>query len=175
MLLEMGIDYEKAEEPDRSYYADYCDVKRGRVGVNFIFGRLEPGGTQLRSQVEIAFPEDQFVRQLWNSSRGIHGTVRDYVSGQLPARVVVQNTDKVQTLRANNVFMAILGHDAVLDFYYISPGDIHFVTMKKRKEVHLEPVIRIAMNTAIMFEFFEKCSPVADELADLANVEYGTH
>jgi hypothetical protein len=167
MLLEMGIDYEKAEVPDRSYYCDYCNVKRGRVGINFIFGRLEPGGNQLRSQVEIAFPEDQFIRQLWHSSRGVHESVRNYVDGQLPPHVEVGSTDKVQTVRANNVFMAMLGHEAVMDFYYISPGDIHFVSLKKRREVHLEPVIRIALNTSILFEFLEKCRPFADELAEL--------
>lgn len=167
MSLELGIDYEKAEIPDRFYYADYCDVKRGRVGVNLIFGRLEPGGQQLRTQVEIAMPEDQFMRQLWRSSRDMHEIVRKRVAGQLPPSVEVLHTDKIQAFRANNVFMAMLGHEAVMDYYYISPGDIHFVAAKKRKDVHLEPVIRIALNTAIMFEFFEKCRPVAEELKDL--------
>jgi hypothetical protein len=85
--LEMGVDYEKAEVPDRFYYADYCDVKRGRVGVNLIFGRLEPGGPRLRSQVEIAFPEDQFVRALWRSSRDLNETVRKHAGGQLPPSI----------------------------------------------------------------------------------------
>ena len=172
MTLELGIDFEKAEVPDRFYYADYCDVKRGRVGVNMIFGRLEPGGgPQLRSQVEIAFPEDQFIRQFWQSSRDMHETVRQHVGGQLPPAVEVQKTDKTQTFRANNVFMAMLGDEAVVDYYYISPGDIHFAAMKKRTEVHLEPVVRIALNTVIMFEFLEKCHPVAEELKDVLKRE----
>jgi hypothetical protein len=167
MSLEMGIDFEKAEVPDRLYYSDYCDVKRGRVGINIIFGRLEPDGNRLRTQVEIAFPEDQFVKQLWSNSRGLHETVRGHVDGRLPSKVHAEGTDKVQTFRSNNVFMAVLGDEAVMDFYYISPGDIHFVAVKKRREVHLEPVIRIAVNTAIMFEFLEACRPLAEELAPI--------
>jgi hypothetical protein len=172
MALEMGVDYEKAEVPDRFYYADYCDVIRGRVGVNFIFGRLEPGGNRLRSQVEIAYPEDQFIRQLWKSSREIHETVRKQVGGKMPPPVNAESTDKTQTFRSNNVFMAVLGDEAVMDFYYVSPGDIHFAAVKKRKDIHLEPVIRIALNTAIMFEFFEKCRPSAEQLTPLVDVEY---
>src|SRR5579872_2046749 len=74
-LLEFAIDYEKAEVPDRAYYADYCDVARGRFGYDLIFGRLVPGEPpRLRTKIEVAFPRDMFLKQLWGSSREFHKT-----------------------------------------------------------------------------------------------------
>jgi hypothetical protein len=29
-LVELGVDYSKAQVPDRAYYADYCDVVKDR-------------------------------------------------------------------------------------------------------------------------------------------------
>jgi hypothetical protein len=65
--IEMGVDYERAEVPDRRYYADYCKVVPARSGLSLVFGRLVPGAEILRSQVEISFPDELFVRQLWRS------------------------------------------------------------------------------------------------------------
>lgn len=168
MAIEMGVDYEKAPVPERFYYADMCDVVKDRVGLSLQFGKLIPGTSQLRTKVEIGFPEDQFVRQLWRSSRSFHETVRRIVNGVLPPEIMKLGvTDKVQALRSNNVFMAVIGNEAVMDFYYISPGDIHYVQAQKKHEVQLEPVIRIMLGTAVLYEFLEKCRPYADEFSAL--------
>jgi hypothetical protein len=165
MAIEMGVDYEKAQVPERFYYADMCDVVRDRVGLSLQFGKLIPGTSQLRTKIEIGFPEDQFVRQLWGSSREFHETIRRIAKGMLPPEIDKPGvTDKVQTFRSNNVFMAVIGHEAVMDFYYISPGDIHYVQAKKKHEVQLEPVVRITLGTSVLYEFLEKCRPYAEEL-----------
>src|SRR5690349_17938181 len=70
-LAEIGVDYSKAEIPDRAYYADYVDVQRARSGVSLLFGKLRPGTDELRTQVEIVFPDDMFLRQLWGTSRDL--------------------------------------------------------------------------------------------------------
>jgi hypothetical protein len=70
----------------------------------------------------------------------------------------VEDTDKVQTFRANNVFMGAFGEESVMDFYYLSPRDMHQATQgKKEGNFTLEPVIRVAMGTVLIFEFLEKC------------------
>ncbi len=162
--IEYGIDYEKADIPARSYFADYCDIVRGRTDLTFVFGRLVPGTQQLRNQIEISFPESMFLSQLWESSRDFEGTVQKLASDSRLAPIdKVTLSDKVQTFRASSVFMAT-SQESVMDFYYISPGDMHFFAAGKRGEIPVEPVIRVALANALMLEFLEKCHPFADSL-----------
>jgi hypothetical protein len=166
-FVEIGVDYERAEVPDRRYYADYCDVIEARSGVSLVFGRLVPGGSALRTKVEISFPESMFVRQFWRSSRQFQeGLEQEFKGKHLPPVKELQDTDKVQAFRANNVFMARMSDDAIMDFYYIAPPDIHFVQSGRRSDVYLEPIIRIAMPTALTLELLEKCKPHAEKLGE---------
>lgn len=162
-VMEMGIDYSRADVPERAYYADYCDVQKARVGYSLLFGKLIPGTSKLRTKVEVSFPEDMFRRQLWGTSRDFHETVRTAAEKtKLPPVENVEDTDKVQTFRSNNVFMGMWDGESLADFYYISPRDIHFLRIKKKAEVSLEPVVRIVMATALLYEFLEKCRPYAE-------------
>lgn len=164
-LLELGVDYEKAEVPDRRYYADYCKVVESRSAITLIFGRLDPSNSVLRTKVEISFPETLFLNQLWQSSREAHESLEKHLAAKRIAPLQEpQETDKVQGFRANNVFMASISDDAILDFYYIAPPDIHFVRTGKRSDVYLEPIIRIALGTPLMLEFLDQCRPHAERI-----------
>jgi hypothetical protein len=165
-LLELGVDYEKADVPDRRYYADYCKVVESRSAITLIFGRLDPSNSALRTKVEISFPEALFLRQLWSSSREAHQKLEESLAGKhLAPLQEPRETDKIQGFRANNVFMASISDDAILDFYYIAPPDIHFVRIGKRSDVYLEPIIRIALGTPLMLEFLDQCRPHAERLS----------
>ncbi len=72
-------------------------------------------------------------------------------------------TDKVQTFRANNLFMGLWGEDSVLDFYYMSPKSLGELSLQPKVEAELEPVIRVAIDTALLYEFLEKCRPFVEE------------
>jgi hypothetical protein len=163
MLVEMGVDYEKAAVPDRAYFADYCDIQKARTGFTLIFGKLAPGTRRLRTKIEISFPEQMFALQLWKSSRNLHETVRKLVRDcPLEPLTSPEDTDMAQTFRSNNVFMGVWGEDALLDFYYISPRDMHIVRTLRRGTIALDPVVRVVMGTSLMFEFLEKCRPLAE-------------
>lgn len=163
MLVEMGVDYEKAAVPDRAYYADYCDVQKARTGFSLTFGKLAPGTLRLRTKIEISFPAQMFARQLWGSSRALHETVRKLVRDESTEPLGgIEDTDMVQTFRSNNVFMGVWGEDALMDFYYISPRDMHIVRTRQRGMIALDPVVRVVMSTSLIFEFLEKCKPLAE-------------
>ena len=161
--LEIGVDYALAPVPGLHYDADYSDVVEGRTGVVLVFGKLRPGGKDLRTKIEIAFSAEYFVKQVWRSSRGFHETVRRLSAGkELAAVDSPQETERVQCFRSNNVFMAVLGEEAVLDFYYISPGDIHLAQKERRPDISLEPIVRVLVSTPVLLEFLEKCRPFAE-------------
>lgn len=161
--MELGIDYSKADVPERFYYADYCDVQGARSGYSLIFGKLNPGTSRLRTKVDVTFPEEMFRLQLWGNSRDFHQGIRRIAEKvDFPPVERVEDTDKVQSFRSNNVFMGMWGEESVMDFYYLSPRDIHFVRKRQKHEVALEPVIRVVLPTALLFEFLEKCRPYAE-------------
>lgn len=158
-MMQMGFDYSKADVPDRAYYSDYCDIVRDRCAYTLVFGKLVPDATKLRTKIEISFPEEMFIRQVWAGSREFHRIV-GLAAARTPALTPIANvgdTDKVQTFRANNVFMGTFGEESVLDFYYLSPREMNDATSRMRQgNVMLEPVIRVAMGIGLMFEFLEK-------------------
>ena len=161
--VEMAIDYRCVDIPNRAYFADYCDVQKGRIGYSLVFGKLEAGGTTVRTKIEVTFPKEMFFRLLWGTSRGIHE-----ILGKLPLQKLEPikpniHTDKVQTFRANNLFMGMWGEDAVLDFYFLSPRSLGELNLTPKVEAELEPIIRVAMDTALLYEFLEKCRPFVEE------------
>lgn len=169
-LIEMWLDYEKADVPSRAYFADYVDVQEGRADITLIFGRLVTGSKKLRTQVEISFSRDSFVAQLWRSSRVLHNLLTSNAELRLPSLDGIAYSETVHTSRSNNVFMAALGEEALLDFYYIAPSDIHFVKMGRRNQVALDPVIRISLPTPLVLEFLEKCDQLVSQMPDAQRI-----
>jgi hypothetical protein len=167
-LCEFMVDYRQAAVPERFYYADYCDVQRARSGFGLLFGKLVVGTSKLRTKIEIDFPQEMFVKQLWPSTKDFYKAVQTIAQKMhFPTVADVEDTDKVQTFRANNVFMGAWGEEAVVDFYYISPREMHYARLQQRVDAGLEPVIRVLMSTALMFEFLEKCRHHVESLSEI--------
>jgi hypothetical protein len=170
-VVELGVDYRQAEVPERFYSADYCEIQKARAGLSLFFGKLIPGTSKLRTKIEVTFPEEMFLRQLWASSRDFHKTVQGVAEKiDFPPLENVEDTDKVQTFRSNNVFMGMWGEESVMDFYYLSPRDIHFAKTQQRGAAALEPVVRVVLSTALMFEFLEKCRHHVERLSAAVEV-----
>ncbi len=60
--------------------------------------------------------------------------------------------------------MGVWGEDAVLDFYFISPRDMHYFMTQNLSNISLEPVIRVVEGTALLAEFLEKCGTHDDRI-----------
>ncbi len=171
-MVEIGVDYSLAPVPNFHYDSDYCDVVESRTGVVLIFGKLRTGENALRTKIEIEFSGENFAKLVWGTSRLVHEAVRKLSNGKnLQPVNGPKDTEKVQCFRANNVFMAVLPSEAVLDFYYISPGDIHFAQAKKKSEVALEPVVRVLTSTPMLYEFLEQCRPLGEKFTAILEKE----
>jgi hypothetical protein len=169
--VELKVEYDKAEVPARAYYADYCDVIKGRSGVSLLFGKLKPGTSVLRNKVEIVFPEELFVRQLWKNSRNLHERMREeFARRPLEPIPDLTDTDTVQAFRANNVMMIGARDEALMDFYYIAPTEVHYAYLKKKAEITLDPVIRIVLSGSLVFELLEKCEKIVEQIPNFASI-----
>ena len=169
IFCRIQVDYRRAPIPDRSYYADYCDVQKARSGFGLFFGKLITGTSRLRTKIEVDFPEEMFVKQLWGTSREFHKMVQAAAGAMhFPPLTAVEDTEKVQTFRSNNVFMGVWGEEGVMDFYYLSPRDLHGYNQASPA---LEPVVRVVMPTPLVLEFLEKCG---QHIQDRPEVELPT-
>jgi hypothetical protein len=170
--IEMRIDYEKAEAPAKAYYSDYCDVIHGRGGVSLIFGKVNPGTSQLRSKIEVVFPEEMFVRQLWKNTRHLEPVVKhEFQKRPLePIAAAQPNLDVAQSFRSNNVFLIVMAEEALMDFYYIAPTEVHYAFTRKRTEIQLDPVLRVVLPSSLVFELLEKAKPIVERLPDFESI-----
>jgi hypothetical protein len=173
-IIELRVEYDKAEVPSRAYYADYSAVIKGRSGISLIFGKLKPGTSVLRTKVEVVFPVEMFIRQLWANSRDLYEKTRvEYEKRPLEPVEDLVDTDTVQAFRANNVMVVVMSEEALLDFYYIAPSEVHYVYTKRRTEVALDPVIRIVMSSSLLHEMLGECKAIAERIPDFERIMEG--
>ncbi len=167
--VEMSVDYRLAPIPDRAYYADYSNVQQSRFGLTLSFGKLASDQRALRTKIEVVFPETMFQKQLLGSTAGLRRTLEQLLGDKKLPKIpgLNEETEKTQTFRSNNVFMAIWGEEGVLDFYYISPRDYFLSHAEQGAEVGLEPVVRVVLDAALMKEFLDTCQLFAGEGVDL--------
>ena len=162
----LAINYEEAPVPQHYYVADWFDVAARDLDVIISFGNLDRG--RLRSKIEIVFPVFYFVKQLWNSSRDFHVTLRNFVAAWNLQSAKVDTADlagdKFQVLKANNVVMILSGPETLMDFFYISPKDL-WSKPRKGEPLDLEAVVRIMLAPTLLLGFLDACEPICRELS----------
>ena len=169
--VSISVDYTEVPVPQLYYVADFFEVHDLGTSVLLVFGKRDgPQTSRLRTKLEVYFPINLFVAQLWASSRVFHKSLQeelaqqDLASPSLPS-IGDDGAEKVQTIQANNVLIARTGWEAVLDFYILSAREIALKTRKK-KPVALEPLARINfISLTLLLEFLNECDRVAEPLA----------
>jgi len=170
--LEIDVDYSTADVPNLHYDADFCEVLRTRTGIALCFGKLAGGEENLRSKIEITWSEEHFYRGVWVNSRRLVETVANLSRGHELNPVAPSNLrtlEKVQTFHVSTVFISVMASEAVLDFYYISPGDVHHARTGRKNSIDLNPVIRVSISTPLLNELLQQVIP----FGELLEKEYG--
>lgn len=167
-LVELSVDYERAPIPDHTYVADFFDVSQVESEVLILFGKLNtPSATSLRNKVEIYFPAETFVHQLWNTSRRLHeivaARVKELGRTAKDCSAVSVETDKVQTLTANNALVVLAGGQCMIDFFLISAKDL-WIKTSKGDPLGLDALVRVYMNEPLLLGFLNRCDSVAKDL-----------
>jgi len=173
--LTLGVAYDEAPVPDHYYVADYFQVIVNDFSVLLIFGKLDhPQLDRLRNKIEIYFPVDSFVRQLWKTSRTYQSSLEKYVANNkaVPVRPsnVSPQTDKVQTLQSNNALIVQATGDCIIDFFYISPKDL-WLKPPKSEPIGMEALVRVMVSASVMLGFMQECDKAAKGLIDKLGIK----
>lgn len=149
--VEMG----SAPVPDRRYVADVAAVAVAPAGqfVTIMFGQSRIGSKALRSLVLIRlFPEP--VHRFFEGSAEFITRLRNTLSknklDEQSVEPTLEEPEQTVSLSANVVATAYAGHEAVLDFYHLSPMVLRRLALQDEPRVPLDPVVRIDISIALL-------------------------
>jgi hypothetical protein len=165
--LYLTIDYESAPVPEYNYVADFVQVIPLDVQVLIILAKIDFPEKRLRNKLEIYFPAQTFVNQLWHSSREMHKALREFAERTkcFPNLTKPETLlcDKTQTLFANNVVMVRSGTECLMDFFYLSPKELATKPIK-RAPLEMEALVRVTCSPTFLLAFLDLCEPVQEGL-----------
>jgi len=76
------------------------------------------------------------------------------------------------TFFANMIHMAVGEAEASLDFYHLSPRDVHLAKTRKAN-MQIQPVVRVIVAPVLAKHFFDQLRPHVDQRSTLQQVRGG--
>jgi len=155
LVLQLNI--EKAQVPENSFFANTISVHADPklASVTLSFGQLAPESNRCLKQFDIAMPESPVFDRYLKSIAGMEKTVDKALSiiKRTPIKSIAwSQAEQIETLYSNHIYASTSGEESCLDFYYISPLDIHLARTQKAN-IALTPVIRIILSV-VLFKHF---------------------
>lgn len=156
------------EVPSRRYSADTCFLDYSNGMFSLLFAQQKFKTEDLRSLLIIklaASAIQQFLNMLTSTPQPNILTLLTTKRGQIKSLPILKDEPKeTVALKANIIIAAINGHEACLDFYYVSP--FSKTEAAKTKKLALDPVVRIDLQTSnflsVISELTEKMAQVPD-------------
>lgn len=156
--MQIKFDFSHLPEPSLYYYADCLALRVDAENQMAILsvGRSDAERKSFADHIEIVMPVDKLLGDFWKSARDIEATIDQVLRAQdwpeFPFRME-SPTRVAQTFYANLLFMAVGIGESSLDFYQLSPRQIHFAKSGLLNEMQVLPVLRVAMSTPLSKRF----------------------
>jgi hypothetical protein len=159
--MQIKFDFSRLPEPALYYYADCLALRVDAENQMVILsvGRRDAERRTFADRVEIVMPVDKLLGDFWKSARDIEATVDQILRAQDWLEFPFQMeppTGPAQTFYANLLFMAVGIGESSLDFYQLSPRQIHFAKSGLLNELQVLPVLRVAMSTGLSKRFLSE-------------------
>jgi hypothetical protein len=159
--MQIKFDFSHLPEPTLYYYADCLALRADAENQMVVLsvGRSDSDRRRFADHVEIVMPLDKLLGDFWKSARDIEATVDQILRTQdwleFPFRMEPP-TGPTQTFYANLLFMAVGIGESSLDFYQLSPRQIHFAKSGLLNEMQVLPVLRVTMSTPLSKRFLSE-------------------
>jgi len=166
--LFIQIDYADAPVPSNYYVADHFYVENLGFRVQIVFGKLTEDGKKLRSKLEIYVSALSFLRTVFGTTPKFHQALKEEALARNFPEIAEGSreieADKVQTVQANNLLMASMDGESMIDFFYISPRDVHY-KVPKREDIPIEALVRVMIDPPMMLAVLNRWEAIATELS----------
>jgi hypothetical protein len=170
--IQIGVNFGLAPEPVQYYYSDsvYLALDEELRMALLSFGRREVSTNKFGERIEIVMPARALFAQFWSSSKEVQVTVDkifESAGSKFKERPMASpDAPPVASIFANLIFVAVGEGESVLDFYQLSPREVHFAKTQK-KDMNLQPAIRVFASTVLMRHFFNLLRPHAQDHPDI--------
>ncbi len=173
--IQIRIDFGHVPAPQNYYYADavILTVDRDLRMAILSFGRRAGKTDKFADRIDIVMPTISLFSYFWSSSRDVEKTVDKLIeaAGITPRLQPMSPADSLaMTLFANMIFMAVGEGESSLDFYHLSPRDVHLAKTRSM-DMQVQPTVRVIMSSILTKHFFNLLKPYADQNAALQPIQ----
>lgn len=169
--IQIRVDFSQVPSPPNYYYADSLHLrvdKEQRMAV-LSFGHRNPNtDTFLSNRIDVVMPFKSIMGPFWLSSRPVEAVLDKLleVAGLTGETRPISSPDgEALILFANMIFLAVGDGESTLDFYHLAPREVHLAKTQK-KDMELEPTVRVIMSSVLTKHFFNMLRPYAESAAE---------
>jgi hypothetical protein len=172
--IQIRVDFSQVPSPPNYYYADslHLGVDQEQRMVILSFGQRNPNTDKFSNRIDVVMPLKSLIGSFWLSSRPVETTLDKLLeaSGLTGETRPISSPDtEAMTLFANMIFLAVGDGESTLDFYHLAPREVHLAKTQK-KDMELEPTVRVIMSSVLTKHFFNTLRPYAEGASDSAPV-----
>ena len=156
-FVSFSFDADTAPTPDRKYLADIASIVCGVRSIKLLFAQEKVSGG-LRNLLVVEISPGAASTFIKSTNEVKNPTFKEVAElNQLPIpelSVIIQEPEQTVALKANIISCAVSGHDACIDFYYISA-----VAMRKlatTDKVNMDAVVRVDMDSNLFLAVLEQ-------------------
>ena len=168
------VDMSKLPAPSNIYDADFAWIEHRLRAVSLFFGkRNRENKQQLRTCLEIRYPPESLVKNLWGNSRDFHEGLKCFAD-KWPLDDERNNLDpsRLKPLKehsewANFEAMAHAGTEASIDFYQMPPAGIaRFAKGQGSSGLKLTPIVRVQMDVFELLRLLDDAVEIVRRIRD---------
>jgi hypothetical protein len=164
--IHIRIDFSQVPPPTNYYYAEaiYLRIDKEQGMSILSFGRRSEIGDEFSDRIDVVMPTKSLLGPFWLSTRPVEPLVDQILeqsSLTIETRKICAPKTQAITLFGNTIFVAIGEGESTLDFYHLSPREVHLAKSQKAN-MQLEPTVRIIMSTVLTKQFFNTLRPHAE-------------
>jgi hypothetical protein len=162
--IQIRIDFSAIPVPASYYYADALALApNGELRMTTLsFGRRNTRAHTFADRIDIVMPSKSLFEQFWASSRHVEDAVDKILqtTGLAAATkaMVLPDPEQVPTLFANTIFVAVGDGESTLDFYHLSPREVHLAKTNKIN-MQIQPTVRVILSSVLTKHFFNVLRP----------------
>ena len=161
-VTSLSFDFATAPGPDRKYVADVAWVIEGADSIKLLFGQNKVS-SGLRSLLVIDISPSSariFIDSTDAVKKPSFREIAELTQLAIPVlKEITEEPEQTIAFKANIVSGAVSGHDACMDFYYISP--VAQRNLASSDKVIFDAVVRVDLQVNLYVAFLERLKYVS--------------
>jgi hypothetical protein len=166
--MEIRFDFSQISPPDKYYYADCLHLRvdeEMRMAI-LAFGHRNENTDKFSDRIDVVMPTNSLFGVFCASATPVEEAVDKILQASgtsVDLRPLIPTETEAPTLFANIIFAAAGDGESSLDFYHLSPREVH-LAKTQRTDMEIEATVRVIMSTVLTKYFFNVLRPHAQRI-----------